>query len=299
MLKKLMTITIFILLSLSVSALEIKNDKIKDGRGNIIELHEYKRIIILDPAVTETFYMIGAEDKISAIGTTAKSKIYPEDKTKNLPSVGNIVNMSIEKVLSYSPDLIILNPMAVNTENSLKALKIPYIVNETKTFQDILENIKIYGIITGRNREAEILYNESLNKIDNLKKITRENPLNLKGALLYSASPMMAFNDTSLPGQIFTLLGVENIAENLTGDKPIISPEFLLKENPDFLAGAMSIKSSADILNSSPVVKQTKAGEKNNLFIVDSAKILRGSPRIFEAIEEFYLELSNLKKQDF
>ena len=57
----------------------------------------------------------------------------------------------------------------------------------------------------------------------------------------------------------------------------------------------MSIKSETDILNSSPAVKQTKAGEKNNLFIVDSSKILRGSPRIFEAVEEFYTELKNLK----
>lgn len=295
MLKKLTAAIIFIISCLSVSALEIENNKIKDNRGNFIDLHEYKRIIILDPAVTETFYMIGAEKKISAIGTTAKSKIYPEEKTKNLPNVGNIVNMNIEKVLSFSPDLIILNPMAVNMGETLKTFKIPYIVNETETFEDILKNIKIYGVITGQTKEAETLYNESLKKMDNLKTLVKEKPLNIKGALLYSSSPMMAFNEKSLPGQIFTLLGVENIAENLTGDKPIISPEFLLKENPDFLAGAMSIKSETDILNSSPAVKQTKAGEKNNLFIVDSSKILRGSPRIFEAVEEFYTELKNLK----
>ncbi len=295
MLKKILTGFMLFLLSCPLMAFTIENNMLKDSRGNNIKLKEYNRIIILDPAVVETFYMIGAEDKIAAIGSTAKSKIYPEEKTKNLPSVGNIVNMSLEKVLSFSPDLVILNVMSVNTETNLKNMNIPVIINEAGSFDEILENIKIYGKITGKKKEAEKLYNISVKKLENLKKNVEDKPLNLKGTLLYSTSPMMAFNSKSLPGQILDLLGVENIADNLIGDKPIISSEFLLKENPDFLGGAMSIKSSKDILNSSPVVKETKAGKNNNLFIVDSTKILRGSPRIFEAVEELYFELRNIK----
>ena len=184
--------------------------------------------------------------------------------------------------------------MSSNTESNLKGLNIPVIINEAGNFDEILENIKIYGKITGKEKEADVLYNESLKKLENLKKSVEEKPLNLKGTLLYLTSPTMAFNSKSLPGQILNLLGVENIADNLVGDKPIISPEFLLKENPDFLAGAMSIKSSEDILNSSPILKEIKAGKNNNLFIVDSTKILRGSPRIFEAVENFYFELKNM-----
>ena len=50
--------------------------------------------------------------------------------------------------------------------------------------------------------------------------------MNLKGAVLYTVSPMMGFNEKSLPGEILDILGVENIADNLIGDKPIISQEF-------------------------------------------------------------------------
>lgn len=240
--------------------------------------------------------MLGGESKITAIGKTAMSEIYPVEKTKNLANVGTITKPSIEKILSYTPDLVILNAMAASTGESLKELKIPFIINTAGNISDILLNIKIYGDITGKKAEAEKLYINSEEKLNNLKKKVKESPLNLKGAVLYTVSPMMGFNEKSLPGEILDILGVENIADNLIGDKPIISQEFLLKKNPDFLAGAMSIKSAKDIANSNPAVKETTAGKKGNFFIVDSSKILRGSPRIFEAVEEFYLELLKINK---
>lgn len=296
MLKKLLVAFILILSSQYLGAITIEDNFVKDEKGNLTKVQEYKRIVVLDPAVIETLYMIGAEDRIVAIGTTAKSKIYPEDKTKDLPSVGNIVNISIEKVLSFSPDLVILTPMSSRTADNLKALNIPVLVNEVRTLDDILKNIVIYGKITGKEKEAEELYNMELKNLEHLRENISKNPLNLKGTLLYSTSPMMAFNEKSLPGQIFNLLGVKNIADNLTGDKPIISSEFLLKENPDFIAGSMAIESSNDILNSNSIIKEVNAGKNKNIFIVDSTKILRGSPRIFEAINELYSELKEIKK---
>ncbi|HBJ80088.1 MULTISPECIES: ABC transporter substrate-binding protein [Fusobacterium] len=294
--RKSIVLLFILMLGINIYSMEIKDKKIIDNYGNSIEQREYRKIVVLDPAVVETFYMLGGESKITAIGKTAMSEIYPVEKTKNLANVGTITKPSIEKILSYTPDLVILNAMAASTGESLKELKIPFIINTAGNISDILLNIKIYGDITGKKAEAEKLYINSEEKLNNLKKKVKESPLNLKGAVLYTVSPMMGFNEKSLPGEILDILGVENIADNLIGDKPIISQEFLLKKNPDFLAGAMSIKSAKDIANSNPAVKETTAGKKGNFFIVDSSKILRGSPRIFEAVEEFYLELLKINK---
>lgn len=294
--RKSIVLLFILMLGINIYSMEIKDKKIIDNYGNSIEQREYRKIVVLDPAVVETFYMLGGESKITAIGKTAMSEIYPVEKTKNLANVGTITKPSIEKILSYTPDLVILNAMAASTGESLKELKIPFIINTAGNISDILLNIKIYGDITGKKAEAEKLYINSEEKLNNLKKKVKESPLNLKGAVLYTVSPMMGFNEKSLPGEILDILGVENIADNLIGDKPIITQEFLLKKNPDFLAGAMSIKSAKDIANSNPAVKETTAGKKGNFFIVDSSKILRGSPRIFEAVEEFYLELLKINK---
>ena len=171
-----------------------------------------------------------------------------------------------------------------------------YLINEAGNIQEILDNINAYGEILGKKEESKKLYEDSAAKLDELKEKIKNKPLGLKGTVLYSVSPMMGFNSKTLPGEVLELLGVENITNSLTGERPIISQEFLLKENPDFLAGAMSIKSVDDIKNSNPAIKEIKAGQKNNIFIVDSNKILRGSPRIFELILEFYDELLKVEK---
>lgn len=295
MFKKILLSLMLIMSSYSFSALEIENNKIKDNFKNSIEIKEYNRIIILDPAIIETFYMIGAEKKISAIATTAKSKIYPEDKVSKLPSVGHITNTSLEKILSYSPDLVLIGSMSSKLGESLKPFNIPMLIVESNNFDEILQNVQVLGKITNREVEADKLYTISREKLNNIREEISKKPLNLKGTILYSTTPMMAFNSKSLSGQILSLLGVQNLADNLVGDKPIISPEFLLKENPDFLIGSMAIAKPEDILNSNPVVKEVKAGQKGNLFIVDSTKILRASPRVFEAIEELYDELKKIK----
>lgn len=295
MTKKILTILALIIFSIGAQALTLDNDIVSDKYGNKIKIKEYNKIIILDPAVTETFYMIGAKNKICAIGITMRSKIYPIEETKNLPTVGNIINPSLEKILSFSPDLVILGGMSTKMSGNLKELNIPFIVNEAGTIKDILNNITVYGHLTGREKEANKLYNECNDKINNIRVQTENAPLNLKGAIIYSTNPMMAFNDKALPGQILKLLGVNNLTNNLVGSRPILSQEFLLKENPDFLAGAMSIKDSQDILKANSIIPQIKAGQKGNIFIIDSNKILRGSPRIFQGIKELYDELKKIK----
>ncbi|WP_462335885.1 ABC transporter substrate-binding protein [Fusobacterium varium] len=296
MIKKLMIAALMLISTKEILALKIENNFVKDNYGNSIEIKEYNKLIVLDPAVVETIYLLNGEEKIVAIGKTAMSKIYPEEKTKDLESVGNISKPSLEKILSYTPDLVILNGMSTKTGETLKSLKIPYLINEAGNIQEILDNINAYGEILGKKEESKKLYEDSAAKLDELKEKIKNKPLGLKGTVLYSVSPMMGFNSKTLPGEVLELLGVENITNSLTGERPIISQEFLLKENPDFLAGAMSIKSVDDIKNSNPAIKEIKAGQKNNIFIVDSNKILRGSPRIFELILEFYDELLKVEK---
>lgn len=103
----------------------------------------------------------------------------------------------------------------------------------------------------------------------------------------------MAFNSKSLPGQVFDLLGIENIADNLPGGRPIISPEFMIASNPNILLGAMGIAKKEDITDSNPFVRETEAGKSGNIALVDSDRILRATPRIIEAVEDLYRELSS------
>lgn len=293
--KRVITLIFTILASNLAYALKVENGFIVDSRGNKVEEREYKRVLILDPAAVESFYLMGGEKNIVAIADTAKNPIWPQEKTKTLPKAGTIMKPSIEQVLIYSPDLVILNSVSENFGESLKARKLNFIINEANSFEQILNNLEIYGIVTGQKENADKLVDNYNLKLKTIKEKIAEKPLNIKGGFLFSTSPMMVFSSNSLPGQIFDTLGIENIAKGLPGGRPILSPEFLLAENPDILVGSMAIKNKNDILNSNPVVKQTKAGQKGNIMIIESDKILRGTPRVIDALEELYQELSNVK----
>lgn len=293
--KRVITLIFTILISNLVYALKIENDFIIDSRGNKVPKKEYKKVLILDPAAVEAFYLIGGENNIVAIADTAKNPIWPQEKTKDLPKAGTIMKPSVEQVLMYSPDLVILNTMSESFGESLKARKLNFIINEANSFEQILNNLEIYGVITGKEENTDRLIDSYNQKLKIIKEKIAEKPLNIKGGFLFSTSPMMVFSPNSLPGQIFDTLGIENIAKGLPGGRPILSPEFLLAENPDILVGSMAIKNKNDILNSNPVVKQTKAGQKGNIMIIESDKILRGTPRVIDALEELYKELSNVK----
>lgn len=288
----LMSIFIY---SISLSALTIKEGSIVDERGNKIKNKHYSRIVVLDPAVVESLYFIQGEGSIVAIADTAKTPIWPQDKTKSLPKAGNIMKPSIEKVMSFNPDLVILNAMSEAFGESLRNHKINYIVNEGKKIDDILTNLEIFGIITGKEENAKIVAKEYREKLSTIKQTISKNPLKLKGGFLFSTSPMMIFSQNSLPGEILEILGIENISKRLPGSRPIVSSEYLLRENPDILVCSMSIENKEDIIRNNPIIKRIKAGQKGNIFIIESDKILRATPRIIDALEELYKELKNVK----
>lgn len=247
-----------------------------------------------DPAVIETMYMLNAQNKIVGIAGTKNSKIWPYEETKKLLTVGNTAKPSLEKIIALQPDLVIVNGMSIGLADSLKSKNIPVLINDgTKDFKNILESIKIFGKLFDREKESENLYKESKEKLKILEE--RKKLKEIKGVILYSTNPMMGFSKESLPGQVLELIGVKNITDGLIGERPIISPEYLLSENPQIIMGAMSISSIKNIKEANPFIKNTIAGKNNNIFIVDSSKILRGSPRIFDTMKELKKEIENAK----
>lgn len=295
--KKLVLFVYFILLAFSSFAMKIEKNQIIDDYGNKVEAKEYKKIIVTDPGVIEILFKIGGEKGIVAIGKTSKSKIYPFEKVDKLVSIGNISNLNLEKVVEYKPDLIIVSSMMLRNVEAVKKMGYDIIVSNASSLDGILDLISVTGIISGKKDEAEKLRKECSVKLEKFEKENSKNSSKLKGAILFSTSPMSAFSENSIPGDILKYLGVDNIAANVPGQRPILSPEYILKENPDFLAGAMSLDNPQQIIEASNVIPKTKAGKNNNIFILDSSVILRSSYRIFDEMEVLKEKLNKIKNK--
>lgn len=279
--KKILIVICFLLTSVLSFSLDIEGKYLVDKYGNKIELKEYKRLLVTDPGVIEILFEIKADNKIVAIAKTARSKIHPEDKVEKLNSVGNITNMNFEKLLEYKPDLVIVNSMMLKNIERIKAMNYNVIVSSASKLEEIIDLIEVLGVISGQEENAKILKESSEEKLKKLEEFSKSNK-EIKGTVVFSASPLMAFTEDSLPGDVLKHLGVKNIAKGLVGNRPVLSPEYILKENPDFIAGAMSLDNPNQILEASNVIPKTKAGKNNNIFILDSSSILRSSHRIFD-----------------
>ena len=293
--RKLITFICFILFTITSFAIKVENNQIIDDYGNKIEAKEYKKIIVTDPGVIEILFKIGGEKSIVAIARTSRSKIYPSDKVDKLVSIGNISNLNLEKVVEYKPDLIIVSSMMLKNIEALKKMGYNVIVSNASSLDGILDLISVTGFISGKKIEAEKLRKECQVKLEKIEKENAKKTSKLKGAILFSTSPMTAFSEKSIPGDVLRYLGVTNIAINVPGERPILSPEYILKENPDFLAGAMSLNSPQQIIEASNVISKTNVGKNNNIFILDSSVILRSSYRIFDEMEVLKEKLNKIE----
>ena len=295
--KKIITFICFVFFTVSSFAIKVENNQILDDYGNKIEAKEYKKIIVTDPGVIEILFKIGGEKSIVAIAKTSRSKIHPSDKVDKLVSIGNVSNLNLEKVVEYKPDLIVVSSMMLRNVEAIKKMGYKVIVSNASNLNGILDTISVTGIISGKKDEAEKLRKECSLKLEKIEKENSKKTSKLKGAILFSTSPMSAFSENSIPGDVLKHLGVINIAANVPGQRPILSPEYILKENPDFLAGAMSLDDTQKIIEASNVIPKIKAGKNNNIFILDSSVILRSSYRIFDEMEVLKEKLNKIENK--
>ena len=244
-----------------------------------------KNLVVLDPAAVEILYMLEAEDQISAIAKPTMSKIYPEEKTDLLPSVGSYIKPNLEKIVELNPDLIITSFHSANAGNDLKNLSFESLELKADSMDQICQNTKKLGEIVGKSEKADELCADMQNVF--------ENKTELKGKTaiaFFSANPTMVFTDKTLPGDIIAKLGMQNLANSLQGSTPIISSEFMIEKNPDFII-MVGLNSDLDsFLKNNPIMSNTKV-VKNGKFIVLPSTILRGSPKIVEKVEQIYGEL--------
>ncbi|WP_459814586.1 ABC transporter substrate-binding protein [Campylobacter concisus] len=243
-----------------------------------------KNIVVLDPAVVEMMYMLEAEDQIAAISTLEFGKIWPEDKTEKLKSVGTYTKPNLERIVELKPDLVVTSFHSDGVNADLAKFGINTLTMQANSVDDICKNIEKMGDITGKKERASELVAKI--KQDFLK--FQNSKLSGKKILgVYAATPLVAFNDASLPGDMFTKFGMKNVAGGLAGAMPIVQNEFILAQNPDFII-VVGMKDGSDFLSQNPVLKATSAAKKSKILNVPSSLVLRGTPRINEAANELF-----------
>ena len=272
----------FYLALLIISMFIISCAKKNAENGKKGENKQYNRIVVLDPATVEMIYMLGAEDKIVGVANLEHSKVWPEEKVAKLESVGTFMKPSLEKIIALKPDLVIMSALTgEELNNGLKSNNIETKRVQANSIEEIFTNFLEVAKMLGKENEANKIIAEKKAKLEEIKKMATSNK---KGLFVMSASPLMVFGNDNLPNDIMKLLNIKNIAENQKGRNPIVTPEFIIKENPDIIITLLP--NPSQIVATNPQLKNVNAIKNSKFIVVNSSQILRGSPRTIDQIEE-------------
>ena len=245
---------------------------------------KYDRIVVLDPAVVEMVYLLGGEDKLVGIAKLERSKIWPEEKTEKVESVGTFINPSLEKIIALKPDLVIESFHSSDAiDKSLTSNNIEIIKIQANSIEDIFKNFQKVAKILGKEKEAEKIIAEKKQKIEEIKKIDTAEK---KGLFILAPTPMRVFGKGTLPNDIMEMLNIKNIAAGMEGMSPTLTPEYIIKENPDIIL--TFVKDPQEIVKANPQIKDISAIKNNKFVVLETGQILRGSPRMIDYIADVY-----------
>ena len=245
---------------------------------------KYDRIVVLDPAVVEMVYLLGGEDKLVGIAKLERSKIWPEEKTEKVESVGTFINHSLEKIIALKPDLVIESFHSSDAiDKSLSSNNIEIIKIQANSIEDIFKNFQKVAKILGKEKEAEKIIAEKRQKIEEIKKIDTTEK---KGLFILAPTPMRVFGKGTLPNDIMEMLNIKNIAAGMEGMSPTLTPEYIIKENPDIIL--TFVKNPQEIVKANPQIKDISAIKNNKFVVLETGQILRGSPRMIDYIADVY-----------
>lgn len=245
---------------------------------------KYDRIVVLDPAVVEMVYLLGGGDKLVGIAKLERSKIWPEEKTEKVESVGTFINPSLEKIIALKPDLVIESFHSSDAiDKSLSSNNIEIIKIQANSIEDIFKNFQKVAKILGKEKEAEKIITEKRQKIEEIKKIDTAEK---KGLFILAPTPMRVFGKGTLPNDIMEMLNIKNIAAGMEGMSPTLTPEYIIKENPDIIL--TFVKDPQEIVKANPQIKDISAIKNNKFVVLETGQILRGSPRMIDYIADVY-----------
>lgn len=260
----------------------LASQPITDDRGKTVQLAKPpQRIVSLLPSLTESTCALGLCDRL--VGVDRYSD-WPASVQK-LPVVGGGLDPSVESIVALKPDLVLLSNASKVAER-LESLGIKVAALEVKSQAGVHKVLDKLGRLLGvpQAQGADRVWRELQTGVAD---IARQMPDGAKQVRVYfevSRGPYAA-GPQSFIGETLTQLGVRNVVPADLGPFPRLSPEFLLRAQPDVI---MLGNRSMQAATSYPGWNSLKAVRGNQVCTFseqESNVIVRPGPRMAEAAQ--------------
>ncbi len=244
------------------------------------------RIVSLVPSVTEIVFALGGDDRL--VGRTDYCDFPAAARSK--PSVGGMVNPSLETLVALKPDLVVATDEGNREETflQLRRLGIPTYLVHADRIAEMLDLIARVGALTGRETAVPALSADIRRKIDAVRRAVA--PF-ARPRVLYVLwpEPLIVPGRASMLTELIELAGGESITAREGEAYPRFSLEAAVARAPEVIILADHSSGASTAGHASPErwqrltsVPAVRAGRVRS---VDLSVLHRYGPRVPEGLE--------------
>jgi ABC-type Fe3+-hydroxamate transport system substrate-binding protein len=221
-----------LLLALTSCAWAVRWERDDAGRSVAVPDHVH-RLVCLSPSLTDTVYALGAASDL--VGITDYTD-YPPEASREKPSVGAVVNPSLERIVALHPDLVLALPdfNGAETIEGLQRLGIPVFLLNTGDLAHIYQTVAIIGRIMARERESQALIAglHSREKKIRAQSTSKSRPSVL---LVLSIDPLITAGRNAFITEMISAAGARSVTADLWPDWLQVNVEAILPRKPDYI----------------------------------------------------------------
>ena len=248
-----------------------------------------QRIISLSPSSTELLFAIGAGSTV--VGATNHCN-YPADAL-TVPRVGSGImeGTSRETILALKPDLVLCK---WDTHEPLmemfERVGIPAVNIGPETLEELFDEARLLGRVTGHEQEAESLISQMTKRRDGLVRRLASLSSKEQRTVFYEVwdDPLMTAGPKSFIGELLRMGKMKNVFEDTDASYPCISSEVVVDRNPDFILAPTNHTKQVAIERMAlrPGWANISAITNKRVFIINGDEVSRCGPRMLNALEQ-------------
>jgi iron complex transport system substrate-binding protein len=252
-----------------------------DDLGRLVAINGTpQRIVSLAPSNTEILFALGLGDKV--VGVTDWCDYPPEalDKEK----VGSFDTPDTEKIVALTPDLILVAyGTTMDVINSLIESGLTVFGIKTTDLDDVLNDIRTVGNITGKKAEANALTSEMESRIQAVTDETSELEERPRVFYIVWHDPLWTAGSETFIHELIEKGGGVNICQNITG-YTTISIEEVVARNPEvIITSEWSFEWAQNVTS----LNSTDARQNGRIYQGDDDLVQRPGPRLVDGLEWF------------
>jgi iron complex transport system substrate-binding protein len=251
------------------------------------------RIISICPSNTEILYALGLLDQVVAVDDYSD---WPADSVSQLPRLGPDLNIDMDKLESFQPDLVVASLSVPGMEKNIQRLKergIPHIVLNPKTLSEIYSDILTVGEATGTLHNALELVSSLQERVARVKEQAAKRKSTPRLYWEWWPRPFVSPAGGTWLTPVSELAGGLNIFHDRPGDSVIFQTgDEIIQQQPDFIfvvwPGVDPEKINLETVRNRKDWEDVPAVRNNRIFIMEEGLYCRPSQRLIDGLEQLF-----------